>query len=109
MLPDNIIMPFIYHTPKTNVKNTFIKLSSCSVTACYIVHLFLDAEIDDAQVLTLTREDLNELFPGIKNFQLRRTIMAIITDTVKVMSLVKMLVQLNLSGPPKIFAHSSYS
>ncbi|XP_042633999.1 uncharacterized protein LOC109053771 isoform X2 [Cyprinus carpio] len=42
-----------------------------------------DAEIDDAQVLTLTREDLNELFPGIKNFQLRRTIMAIITDTVK--------------------------
>ncbi|KAK7151021.1 hypothetical protein R3I93_012079 [Phoxinus phoxinus] len=42
-----------------------------------------DAHIDDAQVLTLTREDLNELFPGIKNFQLRRTIMALITDTVK--------------------------
>ncbi|NP_001313398.1 uncharacterized protein LOC563420 [Danio rerio] len=42
-----------------------------------------EAGIDDAQVLTLTREDLNELFPGIKNFQLRRTIMAIITESVK--------------------------
>ncbi|XP_016378616.1 uncharacterized protein LOC107716634 [Sinocyclocheilus rhinocerous] len=42
-----------------------------------------DVGIDDAQVFTLTREDLNELFPGIKNFQLRRTIMALITDTVK--------------------------
>ncbi|XDV41430.1 hypothetical protein PO909_010307 [Leuciscus waleckii] len=42
-----------------------------------------DADIDDAQVLTLTREDLNELFPGIRNFQLRRTIMVLITDTVK--------------------------
>ncbi|XP_051952525.1 uncharacterized protein si:ch211-245h14.1 [Xyrauchen texanus] len=39
-----------------------------------------DAGIDDAQLLTLTREDLNELFPGIKNFQLRRTIMGLITD-----------------------------
>ncbi|XP_077076367.1 uncharacterized protein LOC143729160 [Siphateles boraxobius] len=42
-----------------------------------------DAGIDDAQVLSLTREDLNELFPGIRNFQLRRTIMGLITDTVK--------------------------
>ncbi|ROL53646.1 hypothetical protein DPX16_11255 [Anabarilius grahami] len=42
-----------------------------------------DAGIDDAQVLTLTREDLNELFPGINNFQLRRTVMSLITDTVK--------------------------
>ncbi|XP_067274008.1 uncharacterized protein si:ch211-245h14.1 [Pseudorasbora parva] len=42
-----------------------------------------DAGIDDAQVLTLTREDVNELFPGIRNFQLRRTIMSLITDAVK--------------------------
>ncbi|XP_048063405.1 uncharacterized protein si:ch211-245h14.1 isoform X1 [Megalobrama amblycephala] len=42
-----------------------------------------EAGIDDAQVLTLTREDLNELFPGICNFQLRRTIMSLITDTMK--------------------------
>ncbi|XP_058611264.1 uncharacterized protein si:ch211-245h14.1 isoform X2 [Onychostoma macrolepis] len=42
-----------------------------------------EADIDDAQILTLTREDLNELFPGIRNFQLRRTIMTLITDTVK--------------------------
>ncbi|XP_039549110.1 uncharacterized protein si:ch211-245h14.1 isoform X2 [Pimephales promelas] len=42
-----------------------------------------DADIDDAQILTLTREDLNELFPGIRNFQLRRTIMELITDAVK--------------------------
>ncbi|XP_051510326.1 uncharacterized protein LOC127415601 [Myxocyprinus asiaticus] len=41
---------------------------------------FLDAGIDDVQVLTLTREDLNELFPGIKNFHLRRKIMALTTD-----------------------------
>ncbi len=58
----------------------------------HYVHLFLEAGIDDAQILTLTREDLNELFPGIRNFQLRRTIMTLITDTVKVMCLVKMLV-----------------
>jgi len=63
-------------------------------------HLFLDADIDDAQILTLTREDLNELFPGNGNFQLRRTIMMLITDTVKVM------VELNFSGPPKILTHS---
>ncbi|XP_016326242.1 uncharacterized protein LOC107676244 isoform X2 [Sinocyclocheilus anshuiensis] len=42
-----------------------------------------EAGIDDPQILTLTREDLNELFPGIRNFQLRRTIMTLITDTVK--------------------------
>lgn len=42
-----------------------------------------DAGIDDVQVLTLTREDLNELFPGIKNFQLRRKIMELITVAVK--------------------------
>nr|XP_055041547.1 uncharacterized protein si:ch211-245h14.1 isoform X2 [Misgurnus anguillicaudatus] len=42
-----------------------------------------DAGIDDAQVLTLTREDLNELFPGIKNFQLRRKIMELITNALK--------------------------
>ncbi|XP_059368362.1 uncharacterized protein si:ch211-245h14.1 isoform X2 [Carassius carassius] len=42
-----------------------------------------DADIDDPQILTLTREDLNELFPGVRNFQLRRTIMTLITDTLK--------------------------
>ncbi|XP_073672486.1 uncharacterized protein [Garra rufa] len=42
-----------------------------------------EANIDDAQILTLTREELNELFPGIRNFQLRRTIMELITDAVK--------------------------
>ncbi|XP_050994256.1 uncharacterized protein si:ch211-245h14.1 isoform X2 [Labeo rohita] len=42
-----------------------------------------EANIDDAQILTLTREDLNELFPGIGNFQLRRTIMMLITEAVK--------------------------
>ncbi|XP_018941279.1 uncharacterized protein LOC109069034 isoform X1 [Cyprinus carpio] len=42
-----------------------------------------EAGIEDSQILTLTREDLNELFPGIRNFQLRRTIMTLITDTVK--------------------------
>ncbi|XP_026146548.1 uncharacterized protein LOC113120745 isoform X1 [Carassius auratus] len=42
-----------------------------------------DAGIDDPQILTLTKEDLNELFPGLRNFQLRRTIMTLITDTVK--------------------------
>ncbi|KAL1253953.1 hypothetical protein QQF64_016182 [Cirrhinus molitorella] len=41
------------------------------------------ANIDDAQILTLTREDLNELFPGVQNFQLRRTIMMLITEAVK--------------------------
>ncbi|XP_043075724.1 uncharacterized protein si:ch211-245h14.1 isoform X2 [Puntigrus tetrazona] len=42
-----------------------------------------EAGIEDAQILTLTREDLNELFPGIKNFQLRRTVMTLITGTMK--------------------------
>lgn len=73
----------------------------------YYVHLFVEANIDDAQILTLTREDLNELFPGIGNFQLRRTIMMLITEAVKVMSLVKMLVEINFSGFSKIFAHSN--
>lgn len=72
----------------------------------YYVHLFLEAGIEDSQILTLTREDLNELFPGIRNFQLRRTIMTLITDTVKVRSLVNMLVEFNLNGPPKKFSHS---
>ncbi len=74
----------------------------------YYVHLFLEADIDDGQILTLTREDLNELFPGIRNFQLRRTIRTLITDTVKVTCLVKMQVELNFSGPSKIFAHLSH-
>ncbi|XP_051500956.1 uncharacterized protein LOC127410015 isoform X2 [Myxocyprinus asiaticus] len=47
---------------------------------CYVLLCFSDAGIDDAQLLTLTREDLNEIFPGIKNFQLRRKIMELITD-----------------------------
>lgn len=66
----------------------------------HYVHLFLEADIDDAQILTLTREDLNELFPGIRNFQLRRTIRTLITDTVKVMCLVKMLL-IELQWPSK--------
>nr|XP_055041546.1 uncharacterized protein si:ch211-245h14.1 isoform X1 [Misgurnus anguillicaudatus] len=48
-----------------------------------------DAGIDDAQVLTLTREDLNELFPGIKNFQLRRKIMELITNALKKSRLIR--------------------
>ncbi|KAA0708404.1 hypothetical protein E1301_Tti005646 [Triplophysa tibetana] len=46
-------------------------------------HVLDDAGIDDAQVLTLTREDLNELFPGVKNFQLRRKIMDLIINAAK--------------------------
>lgn len=82
------------------------KLLQCDML--HYFHLFLDANIDDAQVLTLTREDLNELFPGIRNFQLRRTIMALITDTVKVMSAVKNLVELSFSGPQK-YSHTPKS
>ncbi|KAL7872202.1 hypothetical protein SRHO_G00071850 [Serrasalmus rhombeus] len=39
-----------------------------------------DAGVDDKELLTLTREDLNELFPGIQNFQLRRRIMQVISE-----------------------------
>ncbi len=56
----------------------YIVLLQCDML--YYVHLFLEADIDDGQILTLTREDLNELFPGIRNFQLRRTIRTLITD-----------------------------
>uniref|UniRef100_W5NJC8 Si:ch211-245h14.1 n=1 Tax=Lepisosteus oculatus TaxID=7918 RepID=W5NJC8_LEPOC len=38
-----------------------------------------EAEIDDTQLLTLTRQDLNELLPGPTNFQIRRKIMDFIT------------------------------
>ncbi|XP_056620707.1 uncharacterized protein si:ch211-245h14.1 [Triplophysa dalaica] len=46
-------------------------------------HVLDEAGIDDVQVLTLTREDLNELFPGVKNFQLRRKIMELIINAAK--------------------------
>ncbi|TRY98108.1 hypothetical protein DNTS_028470 [Danionella cerebrum] len=39
-----------------------------------------EVRIDDTQLLTLTRDDLTELFPGIQNFQTRRTIMELIRD-----------------------------
>ncbi|KAK1795761.1 hypothetical protein P4O66_008828 [Electrophorus voltai] len=42
-----------------------------------------DADIDDTQLLTLTREDLNELFPGHRNFQLRKRIMELLTEEVQ--------------------------
>ncbi|XP_036438460.1 uncharacterized protein si:ch211-245h14.1 [Colossoma macropomum] len=38
------------------------------------------AGVDDKELLTLTREDLNELFPGIENFQLRRKIMQMVSE-----------------------------
>ncbi|XP_076873404.1 uncharacterized protein LOC143523109 [Brachyhypopomus gauderio] len=42
-----------------------------------------DADIADTQLLTLTREDLNELFPGNRNFQLRRRMMELISEAVQ--------------------------
>lgn len=97
--PDSNVSNDIYFiTPQDKCKNKCIKPKFLHCDMLHYLHLFLEAGIDDAQVLTLTREDLNELFPGICNFQLRRTIMSLITDTVKVMSSVKKLV-LSFSGP----------
>ncbi|KAI4893406.1 hypothetical protein NFI96_033622 [Prochilodus magdalenae] len=39
-----------------------------------------DAGVDNEDLLTLTRQDLHDLFPGIKNFQLRRQIMELISE-----------------------------
>lgn len=39
-----------------------------------------DAELTDADLLTLTRQDLNELLPGPKNFKIRRKIAELINS-----------------------------
>lgn len=40
----------------------------------------IGANIDEAQFLTLTREDVNELMPGLPNFQTRKKIMNLIME-----------------------------
>ncbi|KAK6488538.1 hypothetical protein HHUSO_G7397 [Huso huso] len=42
--------------------------------------VFESANIDEAQFLTLTREDVNELMPGLPNFQTRKKIMNLIME-----------------------------
>ncbi|XP_058879664.1 uncharacterized protein LOC117402916 isoform X2 [Acipenser ruthenus] len=42
--------------------------------------VFESANIDEAQFLTLTREDVNELMPGLSNFQTRKKIMNLIME-----------------------------
>ncbi|XP_015207956.1 uncharacterized protein [Lepisosteus oculatus] len=85
------------HTTMSNKASLMKQVAHISQNAAKTLQ---EAEIDDTQLLTLTRQDLNELLPGPTNFQIRRKIMDFITaskqksNRTRVESLIKSLLDL---------------
>ncbi|XP_041105704.1 uncharacterized protein LOC121315568 isoform X2 [Polyodon spathula] len=73
------VSPFCKQTKQAGLE-LFYKWIADEITQ-EAAHVFESANIDEAQFLTLTREDVNELMPGLPNFQMRKKIMNLIMET----------------------------